>query len=76
MSEPVTEDRVREIVREEMDRRRAETREQMHNSLRTWREKRLAAAAETPVPGEVAPAHRAAVADRDGRGSADDPTTS
>lgn len=73
MSE-MTEDRVREIVNEEMDRRKAEARTRLNDGLaqlRTMRER----AAQTPAQGEEPPARRAAGDDRDGRGSADESTT-
>ncbi|WP_280246770.1 hypothetical protein [Nocardia abscessus] len=44
MSE-LTEDRVREIFREEFDRRREENRAQLNESLHAWREKRAQRAA-------------------------------
>lgn len=76
MSE-LTEDRVREIVREEIAAAKEASRAELHASLRSWREKRAAAAAvQPPAEGDEPPARRAADDDdRDGRGSQVESTT-
>ncbi|MGW4718323.1 hypothetical protein [Nocardia sp. NPDC004260] len=52
MSE-LTEDRVREIFREEFDRRREENRAQLNESLQAWREKRAQRAAASQISDGV-----------------------
>ncbi|MBF6298278.1 hypothetical protein IU459_12070 [Nocardia amamiensis] len=73
MSE-LTEDRVREIVCEELDQRKATTRARLNDQLAKWRADRERAA-QTPTLGEVTPARRDDSTDRDGRGPAEESTT-